>query len=118
MIDPNEFDDLMPHQIAVQASGGTDDYGKPTAQGPIREYKCLITQAERIERTTEGTSTSAGEAAFCNPIPIGESVAVDILDDDFVTITKPVGKDTRPVSVIERHYDETGDLYALTVRFS
>jgi hypothetical protein len=116
MTSSNDFNDMMPHTLSV-ASGSVSgtragDYGGYTP-GSSRTYHCLKNQGETIETSSGGVEFRKGLVAYVNPIPVGGSTPQDILETDQVTIDGVL----TPVDAIERHWDETGTLYALVVRF-
>lgn len=117
MTSPNEFNDMMPHTITVQGSTGTgsrgSNYGGRTATGATRTYRCLLDQGETLERSTGVTEFRKGLTAYVNPIAINTTAPTDILENEIVTVN---GKAT-PVDSIERHWDESGLLFSLVVRF-
>lgn len=117
-----EFSDLMPHQIEISGSGGTDDYGQPIEGANKRVYRCLIDDTTTETRTADGTTVTVALTAYVAPVPIGEIGPVDIKETESAIILSPdESKGPKTINSIERHYDSDmgiGMLHNLVVRFS
>lgn len=116
----DDFADLMPHRLKVTVEGALDDYGYPVGLGSELTYMCLVDDTQTTRRNKDGVELMSGLVAYVNAVPIDGTTPVEIknLGEKIELVTPALYAGVRPVTSISRHYDETGLLHNMEVRFS
>lgn len=118
----NEWEDMMPHAIAVQSWLGADEYGEDR-YGSTQKYKCLFDDTLRIVRTDQGEEVQVNRTAYVFPVPYdppGQTIPVPIKTQDKATVeTGPgAGSVVRPIVTAASHYWKDGTLHNIELTFS
>lgn len=103
------FDELMPHEITVYKTNGTNDYGKLEHRSYGSTYRCLHDDTHTITRTQEGEQVAVSRTTYIN------TNGTSISNKDKIIFADG---STRPVVNISHHYDADGAVHSVTVQFT